>query len=102
MNVVTIPKTLVKNDDLIVMPRREYERILDVFKKYGERFERRGMGEGLNGANELSALKQFKKYAEFYEKLDKDLAESTKEVEAGKFCGPFDNAGDLMKSLRAK
>lgn len=68
MNVVTIPKTLMKNDDLIVMPRREYE----------------------------------KKDTEFYEKLDKDLAESIKEVEAGKFCGPFDNAGDLMRSLRAK
>ena len=27
MNTITIPKNLIKNDDLVVLPRREYERL---------------------------------------------------------------------------
>ena len=35
MNTITIPKQLTKNDDLVVMPRREYEALLE-FKKAKE------------------------------------------------------------------
>ena len=28
MNIVTIPKNLIKNDDLIVLPKKEYESLL--------------------------------------------------------------------------
>ncbi|MBI2591232.1 MAG: hypothetical protein HYW34_00970 [Candidatus Brennerbacteria bacterium] len=28
MTTVTIPKNLIKNDDLIVLPRKEYERLV--------------------------------------------------------------------------
>jgi hypothetical protein len=28
MNLITIPKKMVKNDDLVVLPRKEYERLL--------------------------------------------------------------------------
>jgi len=35
MNTVTIPRRIVKNDDLIVMPRRDYEALLE-FRKIQE------------------------------------------------------------------
>ena len=28
MNTITIPKNLIKNDDLVILPRKEYERLL--------------------------------------------------------------------------
>lgn len=28
MNTITIPKKLIKNDDLVVLPRKEYEKLL--------------------------------------------------------------------------
>lgn len=35
MNTITIPKTLAQKDDLIVVPRQEYEALLS-FKTYRE------------------------------------------------------------------
>lgn len=32
MNTITIPKKLIKNDDLVVIPRKEYEKFLYIFK----------------------------------------------------------------------
>ncbi|HDO23697.1 MAG TPA: AbrB/MazE/SpoVT family DNA-binding domain-containing protein [bacterium] len=32
MNALTIPKKLIKNDDLVIIPRREYEKFLRIFK----------------------------------------------------------------------
>lgn len=90
MGIVTIPKKLIENDDLVIVPRRQYERFLDVFKKWRE-------GEALN---EPLAFKQSKKYAKFYEELNRDLAESIKEVNEGKFYGPFNSAKDLICFLK--
>lgn len=28
MNTITIPRSLVKNDDLVVLPRKEYEQLI--------------------------------------------------------------------------
>lgn len=33
MAIITIPKKLIKNDDLVVVPRKEYELILEMAKK---------------------------------------------------------------------
>lgn len=35
MNTITIPRNLVKNDDLIVLPRKEYEALIEL-KKFKE------------------------------------------------------------------
>lgn len=32
MNIVTIPRNLIKNDDLVVIPRREYNTLLELKK----------------------------------------------------------------------
>jgi len=35
MNIITIPKKLAKKDDLVVLPRKEYENLVE-FKKIKE------------------------------------------------------------------
>lgn len=32
MNTITIPKNLIKNDDLVILPRREYRDLLELKK----------------------------------------------------------------------
>ncbi|PIV31943.1 hypothetical protein COS33_00475 [Candidatus Wolfebacteria bacterium CG02_land_8_20_14_3_00_37_12] len=32
MNTITIPKNLIKNDDLVIIPRRKYKEFLDFEK----------------------------------------------------------------------
>ncbi len=69
MVTITIPKKLIKNDDLVIVPRKEYEKILRVAKKQG------------------------------YTRLDRDLDEAIKEFHQGKVIGPFNSVKDLKKSL---
>lgn len=70
MNTLTIPKNLIKNDDLIVLPRKFYELLLH------------------------SASKNFSSSV-----MDKDLTESILEYRAGKTVGPFRTVAALRKSL---
>ncbi|MEK7599095.1 MAG: hypothetical protein AAB474_01410 [Patescibacteria group bacterium] len=37
MNTITIPKNLIKNDDLVVIPRKKYEEFLNLEKTIGKR-----------------------------------------------------------------
>lgn len=34
MNTLTIPKNLIQNDDLVVLPRKQYEIFLDIKNKW--------------------------------------------------------------------
>jgi len=72
MVVITIPKNLIKNDDLIIIPRREYEKFLRISKK------------------KIST------------QLDRDLDKAIEEVKAGVIIGPFQSAKALVKSLQSK
>ena len=69
MATITIPKKLIKNDDLIVIPRRDYEKLLRFLKK------------------------------RVYTSFDRDLDEAIAEVKAGEIIGPFKNAKELIKFL---
>ncbi|MEK7060100.1 MAG: hypothetical protein AAB970_00550 [Patescibacteria group bacterium] len=85
---MTIPKSLIKNDDLIVLPRKLYESLL--------------RAQNNNIVVKRSASFKIKKGQEkFYNKLDKDLTQTLREVKQGKVIGPFDNVKDLMKSLNS-
>ncbi len=42
MKVITIPKTLVQKDDLVILPRREYEKLLDYRFKHIQEVELSG------------------------------------------------------------
>ncbi|HEY4519217.1 MAG TPA: hypothetical protein VJK01_02570 [Candidatus Paceibacterota bacterium] len=72
MNMITIPKNLIKNDDLVIIPRKKYEEFLRISKK------------------------------KIYSQLDEDLNEAIEEVKTGKIIGPFRSAKTLVKSLRSK
>lgn len=37
MNTITIPRNLIRNDDLIVLPRRRYEEFLNLEKIFEKR-----------------------------------------------------------------
>ena len=42
MNMLTIPKNFVSNDDLVIIPRKQYEIFLDIGKQWKKRlFEER-------------------------------------------------------------
>jgi len=70
MTTLTVPKNFIKNDDLILLPRKVYESLL--------RSAERHMSSS---------------------KIDKDLAESILEYRAGKTAGPFKTISALRKSL---
>ncbi len=72
MATITIPQKLIKNDDLIIIPRKEYEKLFRASKK------------------------------QKYTQLDQNLDEAIAEYKAGKFFGPFTNTKDLIKSLQTK
>jgi len=70
MNTLTIPKNLIQNDDLVVLPRKFYESLLH------------------STSNCIHSSK-----------IDKDLIESILEYKAGKTLGPFKTVAALRKSL---
>ncbi|MFZ1019412.1 MAG: hypothetical protein WAN61_00265 [Minisyncoccia bacterium] len=70
MNTLTIPKNLIQNDDLVVLPRKFYESLL------------------CSASDSMS-----------FSKIDKDLTESILEYRAGKTFGPFKTVAALRKSL---
>lgn len=72
MNTITVPKSLIKNDDLVVLPRKAYESLL------------------------RSASKK-----NISSKIDKDLMLSILEYGAGKVAGPFRNLSAFKKSLES-
>lgn len=72
MATITIPKNLIKNDDLVIISRKKYEEFLYISKK------------------------------RTYTELDWGLDKAIVEVRRGKIIGPFDNADDCIKSLQSK
>jgi len=48
MNILTIPKSLIKNDNLVVLPRKQYEIFLDISKQWKKRlFEEEDTNEAI-------------------------------------------------------
>lgn len=37
MATITIPKNFITDDDLVIIPRKQYESFLDICKKWGKR-----------------------------------------------------------------
>lgn len=88
-DTLTIPKKLTKGEELVVIPRKEYEEFLRS-KKPPER------------EIVVKRSKSFrvpKKYEKFYTKLDQRLTKALREVQAGKVHGPFHSVEELRKSL---
>lgn len=73
METLTIPKKLAKKGDLVLVSRRDYERLLAV---------------------------SFEKVAKRDPKIDRELAISLREFREGKVEGPFDTVEDFMAFLK--
>jgi len=71
MTTFTLPRELIKEKNLVILPRREYEDLLRLAKKLS------------------------------YTKFDQDLDEAIVEYRAGKFFGPFESVKDGIKFLEA-
>lgn len=68
MNTLTIPKKLAKNDDLVVLPRKEYEELLSI-KKYKEFTPTKAQKQALTRAeNNLRKRRTFS-YDELVKKM---------------------------------
>ena len=89
MNTVTIPKTLTRGEELVVIPRREYEEFLRSKKPQNEKIV----------VKRSKSFRVPKKYEKFYDELDKELTETLQEVEEGKVSGPFNSVQEFKKSL---
>lgn len=73
MKTITIPDNLVREDELVIIPRRDYEQLIsDSSKEVVKRDP----------------------------KVDRELAISLAEVKAGKIVGPFDTVKEFMDSLK--
>ena len=50
MNMLTIPKNFISNDDLVIIPRKQYESFLDSDKQWKKRlFEEKNTDEAISG-----------------------------------------------------
>jgi len=75
MNTLTIPKSLANHDDLVVLPRRDYEQLVSDSTK--------------------ETIKRDPK-------IDREIKLALKDVKEGKLEGPFNSVEEFMSSLRAK
>lgn len=74
MSTITIPKKITKGEELVVIPRKEYERFLRILK----------------------AKKKTRT------QLDRELDKALEDVKMGRMSKPFNSAEELIKSLQAK
>lgn len=73
MTTITIPKNLIKEKELVIIPRRKYEELLRLVDKKKE-----------------------------YTQFDEDLDEAIKEYKIGKYFGPFHSAKEGIKFLETR
>lgn len=78
MTNVTIPKKLTKGDDLIVLPRKEYEKFLTIFKTLPK--------------------EQWWFWSKEWQKMER---EADRDIAEGKLSGSYSNKKDLKKALDA-
>lgn len=73
MTIITIPKKITNGKELVVVPKKDWERLWKIAKR-----------------------------KIFQAELEKELKEALKEVKAGKIIGPFNSGEELIKSLKRK
>lgn len=90
MPTITIPRHVKIDDELVAIPRREYERFL----RTKERSE--------HDTAVKHTMKVSKKDERFYNKLDQELTEALRDAEAGRTYGPFSIAEEAIRFLHRK
>ena len=72
MTTISVPKKFTKGEELVIISRSNYERLLGISKRQKVKIEK---------------------------SLDEHLEEAMKDVLAGRVIGPFSKADDLIKAL---
>ena len=75
MTTISVPKKFTKGEELVIISKSDYERLLGVSKKRKVKVE---------------------------QSLNEHLDEAMKDVLAGRIIGPFNKADDLIKALESK
>lgn len=88
MATITIPKKLIKEEELILIPWREYEKLLARKITKPEIKVKRSVSFHVP-----------KKHEAFYKKLDRELTECLRDCEKGDIIGPFSSVKELKRSL---
>ncbi|MDO8728815.1 MAG: hypothetical protein Q7K26_02865 [bacterium] len=93
MVTITISKKLIKNDDLVAIPRREYEKLLGVQK---------GLDKKDIVVRRSKSFRIPKRHEQFYDSLDLELTEALKEYKEGRHYGPFETTEEGIAFLKSK
>ena len=72
VTTLTVSKSFIKNDDLVLLPKKAYESLLRLASKKS-----------------------------FFSDIDRDTLESILEYKSGKIVGPFRSVASLKKSLES-
>ncbi len=89
MTTITIPQSLIKEKELVLIPRREYENLL----------KGQAAKQEIKAVERSASFRVPKKHTQFYEKLDQELTECLKDYGKGKFIGPFSSVKEIRQSL---
>ena len=89
MPTITISQALIKEKELILIPRREYDKLL---KKQTTKRETKVVKRS-------ASFRVPQKNVKFYEKLDKELTKSVMDYEREKFVGPFSSVKEMRRFL---
>lgn len=93
MPTFAIPKKLIPvNDDLIMLPRKEYEALLH---------SKNGKGQDIV-VKRSKSFKVAKKHEKFYDELDKELTETLRDYHKGNYYGPFHTAEEGIAFLHSR
>lgn len=88
MPTITIPHRVKKEDELVAIPRKEYEQLLRAWKS------------GIPSVAVKRTMKVSAKHKEFYDHLDRELTDSLRDIDFGKTNGPFNTAEEAIRFLR--
>lgn len=77
--VINIPKEIAKKGDLVLIPRKEYERLLEISK--------------------IIPKDQLWFWTKEWQKREKEVEE---DIKAGRILGPFSSGKELLRSLKSK
>lgn len=90
MPTITIPRHVREKDELVAISRKEYERLLRMHKY------------GVSSTVVKHTMRVSAKHKKFYDRLDQELTENLRDVEAGRTYGPFDTAEEAIRFLHRK
>lgn len=89
MPTLTIPKKTIKEADLVLVPRREYQYLIRAQRELAKNI----------AVRRSQSFRVPKKHEKFYDELDKELTKALREYYQGKYYGPFETAEETIQFL---